>query len=200
MPVLESKLIIGAKDETGGAFSAIQKHIAALDKQVATFDKLMTATRKVAGANDPMIAGIDRAAKSLAEEKVAMESLSRAMSLGVGSAEEMAAVQGRLARETAQATRAMSRQAEEAVSTARKIKKERETKGGMGGMGVGLVGTMLGFEVGELGIKAVGKSGATLDQALAKLRTTGVHDGDISQARVPAYADFAKTWHGGMEI
>ena len=32
MPTLESKLIIGATDQTGGAFSAIQKHIAALDE------------------------------------------------------------------------------------------------------------------------------------------------------------------------
>ena len=136
MPVLESKLIIGATDETGGAFAKIQEHIAKLDKQVATFDKLMTATRKVAGANDPMIAGIDRAAKSLAEEKVAMESLSRAMSLGVGSAEEMAAVQGRLARETAAATRAMSVQGDEASRTSRKIKSARESvpKGAGGGI------------------------------------------------------------------
>src|SRR6202158_1609645 len=108
MPVLESKLVIGAVDQTGGAFASIQKHIAAIDKQIATFDKLMAATRGVAKANDPMIAGIDRAAKSIVEEKVALDALSRAMSLGVGSAEEMAAVQGRLARETTQATRAMS--------------------------------------------------------------------------------------------
>ena len=100
MPVLESRLVIGAKDETGAAFASIQKHIADIDKQIAVFDKLMGATSKVAGANDPMIAGIDRAARSLQEEKVAAEALSRAMSLGVGRAEEMAAVQGRLARET----------------------------------------------------------------------------------------------------
>ena len=194
MPTLESKLVIGARDETGGAFASIQKHIAAIDKQVATFDKLMTATRGVAAANDPMIAGIDRAAKSLAEEKVAMESLSRAMSLGVGSAEEMAAVQGRLARETTQATRAMSRQGEEAAIAARKIKKE--SKGGIiGGMGGGLIGTLVGFEMAEGGVKAV-EAGATLDQALAKLRTTGVPAADIDQARA-GYADFAKT-HAGM--
>jgi hypothetical protein len=100
MPVLESKLVIGAVDETGGAFAKIKEKIAGLDKQVVTFDKLMAATNKVASANDPMIAGIDRAARSLQEEKVAAEALSRAMSLGVGRAEEMAAVQGRLARET----------------------------------------------------------------------------------------------------
>ena len=43
MPTLESRLIIGAKDETGGAFAQIQKHIGALDKQIGTFDKLMAA-------------------------------------------------------------------------------------------------------------------------------------------------------------
>jgi len=194
MPTLESKLIIGAKDETGGAFASIQKHIAAIDKQIATFDKLMAATRGVAAANDPMITAIDRGAKSLAEEKVALEALSRAMSLGVGSAEEMAAVQGRLARETTQATRAMSRQGEEAVRASGKMKRAREG-GGLVGMGGGLIGTIVGFEAAEFGVKAV-EGGATLDQALAKLRTTGVADTDVAQARA-GYADFAKT-HGGM--
>jgi len=195
MPTLESKLIIGAKDETGGAFASIQKHIAAIDKQIATFDKLMAATRGVAAANDPMITAIDRGAKSLAEEKVALEALSRAMSLGVGSAEEMAAVQGRLARETTQATRAMSRQGEEAVRASGKMKRAREG-GGLVGMGGGLIGTIVGFEAAEFGVKAV-EGGATLDQALAKLRTTGVADTDVAQARA-GYADFAKT-HGGRD-
>ena len=161
MPTLESRLVIGATDETGGAFAKIQEHIAKLDKQVATFDKLMAATRKVASANDPMIVGIDRAAKSLQEEKVALDALQRAMSLGVGSADEMASVQSRLARETSAATRAMSRQGEEAVRTARKVKKEREAKGGgLVGMGGGLVGTLLGFEAAELGVKGI-EAGAT---------------------------------------
>jgi hypothetical protein len=194
MPVLESKLIIGAKDETGGAFAAIKERIAGLDKQVATFDKLMAATRKVASANDPMIAGIDRAARSLQEEKVAAEALSRAMSLGVGSAEEMSAVQSRLARSTSEATRAMTRQADEAVIASRRVKKEAKG-GGLVGMGGGLVGMMVGYQVGELGIKAI-EAGATLDQTLAKLRTSGTPAADIDQARA-GYADFAKT-HVGM--
>ena len=198
MPVLESKLVIGATDETGGAFAKIQEHIAKLDKQVATFDKLMAATNKVASANDPMIRGIDRAAKSIAEEKTALDALQRAMSLGVGSAEEMAAVQGRLARETAQATRAMTRQADEAVIASRRVKKEREAKGGgLVGMGGGLVGMMVGYEVGELGIKAI-EGGATLDQTLAKLRTSGTPAADIDQARA-GYQDFAKTNVGMTE-
>ena len=156
MPTLESRLVIGAVDKTEGAFSAIQKHIAALDKQVGTLDKLMSATRGVAKANDPMIASIDRAAKSLQEEKIAAESLSRAMSLGVASADEMAAVQGRLARETSQATRAMAMQGAEAVRTSRKIKQERASKGGgFVGMGNGIVGIMVGYEAAEFGIKAV---------------------------------------------
>ena len=197
MPTLESRLVIGATDETGGAFAKIQEHIAKLDKQIGTFDKLMAATRKVAGANDPMIVGIDRAAKSIQEEKVALDALQRAMSLGVGSAEEMASVQSRLARETSAATRAMSRQGDEAVASARKIKKERESKGGLVGMGGGLVGTLLGFEAAELGVKGI-EAGATLDQALAKLRTTGVPAADIDQARA-GYQDFAKTNVGMTE-
>lgn len=189
MPVLESKLVIGAKDETGGAFASIQKHITAIDKQIATFDKLMAATRGVAKANDPMIAAIDRGAKSLKEEKVALEALSRAMSLGVGSAEEMAAVQRRLASETRQATRAMSRQGE----TARRV--ARETRKEMLGIGGGLVTGMLGFEVAQGFGKGI-EAGATLDQSIAKLRTTGIGDSEIAAAR-GGYADFAKT-HGGM--
>ena len=45
MPVLEFKLIIGAKDETGPAFAAIKAHIASIDKQIATFDKLSNAAK-----------------------------------------------------------------------------------------------------------------------------------------------------------
>jgi hypothetical protein len=120
MPVLESKLIIGAKDETGGAFAAIQRHIASLDKQVATFDKLMAATRKVAGSNDQMIQTIDRGAKALMEEKAALEGLSRSMMEGVSSAAGMANAQGRLAREVAKANRAMAMQGEEATRSAGK--------------------------------------------------------------------------------
>src|SRR6202453_1086780 len=187
MPVLESRLVIGAKDETGAAFASIQKHIADIDKQVATFDKLRTATSKVAGANDPLIAGIDRAAKSLAEEKTAAEALSRAMASGVVSAEEMAGVQGRLARETTAATRAMSRQAEEAATSARKVTRSREGKsGGLGGIGTGLTavaagaaGVLIPFEVYEGGKKAL-EASASLEQQ--KLRVREVSGGDKTES------------------
>jgi hypothetical protein len=186
MPTLESKLIIGAKDETGAAFASIQKHIADIDKQVATFDKLMTATRKVAGANDPMIAGIDRAAKSLAEEKTAAEALSRAMASGVVSAEEMASVQGRLARETTAATRAMSHQAAEAAASARKVTRSREGKsGGLGGIGTGLTavaagaaGVLIPFETYE-GAKKALEASADLEQL--KVRVREVSGGDKTE-------------------
>jgi hypothetical protein len=187
MAVLESKLVIGATDETGGAFAKIQEHIAKLDKQVATFDKLMAATRKVAGANDPMIAGIDRAAKSLAEERAAADALARAMSLGVGSAEEMAAVQGRLARETSAATRAMAAQGAEAAHTSRKIKSARESVpkgGGFGGMGMGagvaaMAGVLVPFEAYEGGKKAL-EASADLEQL--KLRVREVSGGDKTES------------------
>src|ERR1700677_3727470 len=187
MPVLESRLVIGAKDETGAAFASIQKHIADIDKQVATFDKLRTATSKVAGANDPLIAGIDRAAKSLAEEKTAAEALSRAMASGVVSAEEMAGVQGRLARETTAATRAMSRQAEEAATSARKVTRSREGKsGGLGGIGTGLTavaagaaGVLIPFEVYE-GAKKTLEASADLEQL--KVRVREVSGGDKTES------------------
>jgi hypothetical protein len=176
MPVLESKLIIGAKDETGGAFAKIQEHIASLDKKIATFDKLSAAARKVAGANDPMIASIDRGAKSLAEEKTALDALQRAMSLGVGSAEEMSAVQSRLARSTSEATRAMARQGEEAALAARKMKRARE-----GGVGKAL-GEALPFAGPGIleGTKKAVESGADLEQM--KFRLRAVSGGDKTEA------------------
>jgi hypothetical protein len=171
MPTLESKLIIGAKDETGGAFAAIQKHIGALDKQIAVFDKLMSQTRKVAGANDGMITSIDRGAKALAEEKAALEGLSRAMTSGVASADEMAAVQGRLARSVSQANRALALQGEEAVRASGKIKRARESSGGLGGIGTLFVGGAA-YEA----VKKTAEASADLEQAKFKVRSVSHTD------------------------
>jgi hypothetical protein len=187
MAVLESKLIIGAKDETGGAFAAIQKHIASLDKQIATFDKISAGARKVAAANDPMIASMDRGAKALMEEKAALEGLARSMAEGVSSADGMANAQGRLARETTAATRAMSRQAEEAATSARKVKRSREGKsGGLGGIGTGLTavaagaaGVLIPFETYE-GAKKALEASASLEQQ--KLRVREVSGGDKTES------------------
>ena len=174
MPVLESKLIIGAKDETGAAFASIQKHIAAIDKQISTFDKLMAATRGVAKANDPMIASIDRGARALKEEKAALEGLSRLMDSGVVSAEEMAAVQGRLARDVSKATRAMALQGDEATRAGGKIKRARESipKGGLLGAATG---GFIALGAGELALKTV-ETSASLEQAKFKLRAVSVGD------------------------
>jgi hypothetical protein len=190
MATLESRLVIGATDETGGAFAAIQKHIASLDKQIATFDKLSAAAGKVAGANDPMIAAIDRGAKSLAEEKVALEALQRAMSLGVGSAEEMAAVQGRLARETSAATRAMAVQGDEASRASRKIKSARESVpkgagvGGMMGAGVAAMAGVLAPFAAYEGAKKTLEASADLEQL--KVRVREVSGGDKTE---PSFAE-----------
>jgi hypothetical protein len=164
MPTLESKLVIGAKDETGGAFAAITKHIAALDKQIATFDKLMAATRGVAKANDPMIASIDRGAKALTEEKAALEGLARAMTGGAGSAEEMAVAQGRLAASVSKANRALAMQGAETTRVARAQERTRKG-GGLGGMAGGIVA--LGGA--EVAVKAV-EAGASLEQMKFRLR------------------------------
>jgi hypothetical protein len=183
MPTLESRLIIGAKDETGGAFAQIQKHIGALDKQIGTFDKLMAATRGVAAANDPMIASIDRGARALTEEKAALEGLARAMTSGVASAEEMEAVQGRLARSVSQANRAMAMQGEEATRTSAKIKRARESvpKGaGGGGMGMGagvaaMAGVLAPFEAYE-GVKKWIEVSADLEQQKFRMRSASHTD------------------------
>ena len=174
MPVLESKLIIGAKDETGGAFAKIQEHIAKLDKQVATFDKIMAATRKVAGSNDAMITSIDRGAKALTEEKAALEGLARAMTGGVASAEEMAVAQGRLASSIVKANHAMLAQGEAAGRVARAQEHARKG-GGLGGM----AGGMIALGAGEGVIKGA-EAGADLEKM--KFRVRGVSGGDETES------------------
>jgi hypothetical protein len=175
MPVLESRLVIGAVDETGGAFAKIKEKIAGFDKQIGTFDKMMAATRKVAGANDGMITSIDRSAKAFMEEKEAMEGLSRVMASGTASAEEMANAQGRLAAWVSKANRALAMQGEETERTSRKIKRARESvpKGaGGGGMMAGaaaMAGFLVPFEAYEGGKKAL-EASADLEQQKVRVR------------------------------
>lgn len=179
MPVLESRLVIGAKDETGTAFAAIKTHIAALDKQIATFDKLMAATRGVAKANDPMIAAIDRGARSLREEKDALEGLSRAMLSGVSSADDMAVAQGRLAAATDKAHRALKTQGE---TTARVTRAQREGGGALrAGIGAGAAavgGLLIPYAIAAGGAKAL-EAGASLEQL--KFRVKSVSGGDAAE-------------------
>jgi hypothetical protein len=174
MPTLESRLIIGAKDETGGAFAAIQKHIGALDKQIAVFDKLMASTRKVAGSNDQMIQTIDRGAKSLMEERAALEGLSRSMMEGVSSAEGMANAQGRLAREVSKANRAMVMQGRPRARSSGQIKRARESipKGGLLGAATG---GFIALGAGEIALKTAETSG-DLEQAKFKVRAVSQAD------------------------
>jgi hypothetical protein len=178
MPVLESKLIIGAKDETGAAFSSIQKHIAAIDKQISTFDKLMAATHGVAAANDPMIRSIDRGAKAMLEEKAALEGLARSMTSGVASAEEMAVAQGRLASSVAKANRAMVMQGEAAVRSSGQIKHAREgmPKGGLLGTATGGMIALGGVEL----AKKTAEASADLEQM--KFRLRGVSGSDKTES------------------
>jgi hypothetical protein len=175
MPVLESKLVIGAKDETGGAFGAIKTHIAALDKQIATFDKLMAATRGVAKANDPMIASIDRGAKAVTEEKAALESLARVMTSGTASAEEMAVAQGRLAASIVKANHAMVAQGSAAARVTRA--QERSRKGG--GLVGGMAGGIIALGGAEVAVKAL-EAGASLEQM--KFRVRGVSGSDKTES------------------
>jgi hypothetical protein len=182
MPVLESKLVIGAKDETGGAFSAIKAHIAQLDKQIGTFDKLMAATRGVAKANDPMIASIDRGARAITEEKAALEGLARVMTSGTASAEEMAVAQGRLAASIVKANHAMVAQGSAAARVTRAQERTRKG-GGIGGMvgaGAAAVGGLLvPFAIAEGGAKAM-EAGTSLEQM--KFRVRGVSGGDETES------------------
>jgi hypothetical protein len=178
MPTLESKLVIGATDQTGGAFAAIQKHIAALDRQIASFDKISTAARKVSGSNDQMISSIDAGARALKEERDALEGLSRSMMDGVSSADGMAAAQGRLARDVYKANRAMLLQGETAARTSGQIARAQERTRKGGGLS-GMAGGIIALGGAEVAIKAV-ESGASLEQM--KFRVRAVSGGDATES------------------
>lgn len=197
MPTIESKLVIGAKDETGGAFAAIKTHIAALDKSIATFDKLAAKVNSVAKANDPMIASIDRGARALKEERDALEGLSRSMMDGVSSAEGMAEAQARLAAEVSKANRVLVTQGETAGRVSQQIARaqEQSRKSFREKFGEALPfagpGILRGTE------KAV-EAGGTVDEEIARLRAAGSTNEQITQARSD-FRDFSKTHSGVLE-
>jgi hypothetical protein len=186
MATLESKLVIGAKDETGGAFGAIQKHIAALDRQIATFDKMMTAVGKVAKANDPMIASINASTRALAAQRGAVAELAEGADVAAGA-------QRTLGEAIMSTTRMMVAQGVEAVKVAGKIVASQKTaakgaararEGGPGGMGIigagaaAVGGLLVPYAIAEGSAKAL-EAGANLEQM--KFRVRAVSGGDATE-------------------
>jgi hypothetical protein len=206
MAGLEAVLRITAKDDAGPALAKVKEQIAQLDKSIAVFDKMATSVGKVAKSTDPLLVSINASVRSMNEARTAATELAAGLEKVGGGAETAAGAQRTLGEAVMSTTRLMALQGTEAVKVAEKIvvsqkkaakeaKEAAATRKEMVGMGGGLVGTMLGFGAAELGVKAI-ESGATLDQAMAKLRTSGVPDADIEQAKA-GYADFSKT-HAGM--
>jgi hypothetical protein len=202
MAGLETTLTLRAKDEAGAAFAQLKAQISAIDKQIATFDKLMNAVSKTARATDPLVRAIGESTRAFEQQKLAVAELSEGLDASEGAAGAAAGAQERLRRAIESTSRVMTAQGVTATRLAEKIAASqkaaaRRTRegGGIGGMGGGLLTGLLGFELAESGVRGI-EAGATLDQALAKLRTTGVADADIAKAR-SGYTDFSKT-HGGM--
>jgi hypothetical protein len=205
MPTLESKLVIGAKDETGGAFAAIKAHIAALDKQVATFDKLMASAKGVAKANDPLIKSIAASSVALKEQRDALSAAGQAMVAGAGSTDRAAAAQGEFARETARATETLVAQGETAAKVSRRITElnrhqvasakeaaaaRKEVAGVVGGGVAALAGAIVPFAIAEGGVKAL-EASASLEQLKFRVREVSGADKTESPFAEQLAADVA---------
>ena len=169
MPVLESRLVIGAKDETGGAFASIKAQIAQLDKSIAVFDKMATSVGKVAKSTDPMLVAINASSRALTEQRAAVVALGEGIGTMAGEAEAAAGGQRTLGSAIMSTTRMMVAQGVEAVRVAEKIavsqKRAGRTRegGGIGGMAGGLL-PLVGMAA---GVKAV-EAGASIQDEIAR--------------------------------
>jgi hypothetical protein len=204
MPVLESKLVIGSTDQTGGAFAAIKTHIAALDKQIGTFDKLMASTKGVAKANDPLIASIAASSKALKDERSALSALGETMARSVGATEGAAAAQGALATEIARATEVMVVQGATAAKVSAQVANAQRhqaaaareaAKGFKGAFNEAL--PFAGPGILAATVKAV-EAGASVQDEIARLKAAGATDKQIGQARSD-FSEFSKTHSGVVE-
>ena len=200
MAGLEAILRITAKDEAGAAFNALKAQIDAIDKQIVTFDRLAKQVGNVGPGADKLARSIAEMSKAMQEQRAAALELASGLEATEGAAGSAAAGQARLRASIIKTNRVMAAQgpiAERAAATIRAAaaKEAGATRKEMLGLGGRLVTGMLGFEVAQGFGKGI-EAGATLDQSIAKLRTTGVGNSEIAAAR-GGYADFAKS-HGGM--
>ena len=155
MAGLEAQLKITAKDDAGAAFKQIKDQIAALDKSIATFDKLGVAAAKVGRAADPMITSINRSTAALDAQKAAVSALSEKLASSAGSAEEAASGQRALGEATAATTRILIAQGAEAGRVAGKLveaqqrsiggaRRAKEKEGFLGGAAGNIGGMIVG--------------------------------------------------------
>ena len=205
MAGLEAVLRIVTKED-GSGLAQLKAQIAGIDKQIATFDKLMSAVGKVAKATDPMIASIAASSRALKEQKAAVTSLAEGLDSVEGSSAAAAGGQERLAASIAATNRVMAVQGVEAARVAEKIVQAQRLAGGGGareGRG-GFWSEMRGLapfaapEGAHVWREALGE-GATLDNAMARLRTSNLATPeDIAKASAD-YREFSKTHTGVTE-
>src|SRR5580658_4403620 len=203
MAELESKLIIGAEDRTGGAFAAIKAQIAALDKQIATFDKLMAAAGKVAKSTDPMIASIAASSKALNEQKLAVTALGESLTGMGGGADAAAVAQRELGAAVESSTRLMVVQGAEAVRVAEQIAGAQRRSAGAARQGGGFrhaFNEMLPFAGPGIleGTKKAIEEGGTLEEEIQRLHVMGAKADEIAKARAD-FLEFSKTHSGVLE-
>ena len=201
MAQLEARLIIGARDETGGAFKSLKDQIAGLDRQISTFDKLAAATGKIGKAADPMINSINKSTQALEAQKASVTALSEKLAASAGSADEAAVGQRALGEATEATTRLMVAQGAKAAEIAGQLVRAQQTaargarrareESGLGGRAAegaavvggsvgGIAGLMIGGEAIHAGIEAL-KAGATLEQM--KVRVEALAPDNPQQAQ-----------------
>jgi hypothetical protein len=199
VPVLESRLVIGAKDETGSAFSSIKAHIASLDKSIATFDKMAASVGKISKSTDPMLVAINASVRSMNEARGAATELAAGLEKVGGGAEVAAGAQRTFGASIMNTTRLMALQGAEAVKVAETIvssqkkAERRKREGGVGGIGGGLAPI-----VGAEGLGKAIEAGATVEDQVAALKAAGATDAEISKAQAN-YNVFKKTHAGATE-
>jgi hypothetical protein len=193
MPGLEAVLRISAKDDAGAALEKVKARITALDKSIATFDKLAAAAAKVSKSTDPMVASIAASSRALEKQRAAVVALGEGLEAMGSEAEVAAGGQRTLGAAIMSTTRLMVAQGVEAVKVAEKIVASQKASakgrparegGGIGGMAVGagvagVAGVLLPFAIAEGGAK-VAEAGASLEQL--KVRVREVSGGDKTEA------------------
>jgi hypothetical protein len=199
---LEATLRITAKDEASGSLNALKAQIAGIDKQIATFDKLMNAVGKIAPATDPLIKSIAESTRALEQQKAAVTSLAEGLDVAEGSAAAAAGGQERLRAAIMDTTRVMAVQGVEAARVAEKIvsaQRRQAAAAREGGLGrkIGEAAPFLGPGILHETVQAV-EAGASVQDEMARLRAAGATNEQIEQARAE-FREFSKSHSGVLE-
>ncbi len=206
MAGLEAVLRISAKDDAGSALAKVKAEIGALDKQIATFDKLGAAVGKVASATDPFVKSVAASSTALREQQMALTALRDGMESTAGAADAAASGQARLAEVTERATAVMVAQGSEAVRVSEQIQaaQRRASRAGAGGGAAGGFGKAINEYLPFAGpgiLHETGKAieaGATVQDEIARLAAAGAKPDQIKQAREDFIA-FSKSHSGVSE-